>query len=215
MIADKPMGMLHVFHADGGVMAQSAALYGKDIGDVMKALSSLAGGKRITPAGTFTLEARVDREYTGGMNFVLAETRGGQGVIAIHVVWLGEAKEQRAQPLASPSPKDNRISYGCINTTKEAFLNNILPNVSELNGAGLRHARRGEQDRRDVPQRTETTTTTETVSSTALPGNVSATTSRENLPGREQKLRGAQRVASLFDRNKKRRKKGKPQDGGR
>lgn len=135
MIADKPNGMMHVFYADGTVLAQEPALFGKDTGDKL-GKSSLAGGPKITPAGKYTLTYVADNEYTGGHVFQLEETvdKGDNSMIAVHAAWLGDAKEQRAQRLESPSAADNRISYGCVNTSHDLFLNKLMPNSAKFNG---------------------------------------------------------------------------------
>jgi len=135
IVADKPNGMMHVFKADGSMLVQDSALYGKDIGDVESKVSSLQGGAKITPAGKFTLVASQDDSYAGGITLDLAETASeGNGVIAIHAAYLGDPKENRLGRLASPSAQDNRISYGCVNTTHDTFLKSILPNIDTLNG---------------------------------------------------------------------------------
>jgi hypothetical protein len=38
------------------------------------------------------------------------------------------------QRLASLDAKDKRVSYGCINTTHEAFLNKFKPNLDKFDG---------------------------------------------------------------------------------
>jgi hypothetical protein len=135
IIADKPNGMLHVFKADGSVLVQDTALYGKDIGDIESKLSSLKGGAKITPAGKFTLLAMPDAEYAGGVVLGLAETSStGNGLIAVHAAYLGNAKEKRAERLATPGAEGKRISYGCVNTSHDTFLKSILPNIDSLNG---------------------------------------------------------------------------------
>lgn len=133
IIADKPNGMLHVFLADGSMLVQDTALYGKDIGDVEGKVSSLAGGAKITPAGKFTLVAMPSPEYPGGKTLVLAET-AGDGIIAVHAAYLGDPKEKRLARLAMPGAEGKRISYGCINTKHDTFLKSILPNIDTLNG---------------------------------------------------------------------------------
>lgn len=138
IIADKPAGMLHVFHPDGSVLVQDAALYGKDAGDTM-GKSALEGGGKITPAGSYTLRAEADAEYVGGQRLTLVETltstqSGSGSVIAVHGAWFGDAKENRAGRLASATGADNKISYGCVNTSHETFLKAILPNITSLNG---------------------------------------------------------------------------------
>lgn len=133
IIADKPNGMLHVFNVDGSVLAQEPALYGKEKADVLGKVSSLEGGAKVTPAGTFTMQYETDTEYAGGHRFSLAETSMDGGVIAIHAAWFGDAKEKRAERLKSATAEDNRISYGCINTTHDLFLNKLMPRADEFN----------------------------------------------------------------------------------
>jgi len=136
-IVDKPNGTSHYFKADGSLIVQGATLTGKDIGDLERG-NSLTGGAKITPAGKFTLAYTRDSSYAGGYRFDLAETfRPGEGVIAIHAVYVGDPKENRLGRLLSPTGTDNRISYGCINTTNEMFVNKLMPNSSELDGGML------------------------------------------------------------------------------
>ena len=136
IIADKVSGMLHVFNADGTLMAQDAALYGKDQGDTITGKSSLLGGAKVTPAGTFTLRASEDEEYAGGKILQLVESKAKDAnvYIAVHAAWFGDAKEGRAARLKSDKAGARRISYGCINSTHEMFLGKILPNLESLNG---------------------------------------------------------------------------------
>ena len=135
IVADKPNGMIHIFNADGSLLTQDSALYGKDIGDVESKVSSLEGGKKITPAGSYTLRAREDSEYAGGKLLQLVETKDmNNAYIAVHAAYLGNASEKRLQRLAAPGAEGKRVSYGCVNTTHDTFLKSILPNIDNLNG---------------------------------------------------------------------------------
>lgn len=137
IIADKPNGMIHVFDKDGNVIAQDTALYGRDVGDVLGSVSSLEGGKKVTPAGKYALEAVKLRDggtYAGGYTLDLVGTNDGTGSIAIHAAYLGNVNEKRLERLASPDVKDNRVSYGCINTSHKTFLDKIIPNINKLDG---------------------------------------------------------------------------------
>lgn len=128
MVADKPNGMLHIFEEDGSHALSDPALYGKDTGDVLTAVSSLEGGAKITPAGKFTLEK------AGKESLVLVETQDYSGYIAIHAADTSNKAENRLGRLASKTTEDNRISYGCINTNHNTFRENIAPNIDKLNG---------------------------------------------------------------------------------
>jgi predicted amino acid-binding ACT domain protein len=133
MIADKRNGKLHMFFASGQHLASDTALYGKDIGDTLEG-NSLKGGKKITPTGKYTLKPVEDADYEGGWRLDLVETFDDGTVIAVHPAYLGDVNERRLERLASPDVKDKRISYGCINTSHELFLNKIKPQLGEFNG---------------------------------------------------------------------------------
>jgi hypothetical protein len=135
IIADKQAGMIHAFNADGSLLVQDNALFGKDIGDKV-AKSSFKGGPKITPAGKFTLEAYADASYEGGYVLGMRETfdTTEKSWVAIHAAYLGNTNEKRLERLASPDAKDKRVSYGCINTTHEAFLSKFKPNISKFDG---------------------------------------------------------------------------------
>jgi len=133
MVADKPNGMLHIFKEDGSHALSDPTLYGKDTGDVMEAVSSLKGGAKITPAGKFTLKARPST-YAGGQELILVESKDYTGYIAIHAADTSDASENRLGRLDTPTAADNRVSYGCINTKHDTFINEIAPNIANLDG---------------------------------------------------------------------------------
>ena len=133
MVADKPNGMLHIFKEDGSHALSDPTLYGKDTGDVMETVSSLKGGAKITPAGKFTLKARAST-YAGGQELILVESKDYTGYIAIHAADTSDASENRLGRLDTPTAADNRVSYGCINTKHDTFINEIAPNIANLDG---------------------------------------------------------------------------------
>lgn len=133
MVADKPNGMLHIFKEDGSHALSDPTLYGKDTGDVMEAVSSLKGGAKVTPAGKFTLKARAST-YAGGQELILVESKDYTGYIAIHAADTSDASENRLGRLDTPTAADNRVSYGCINTKHDTFINEIAPNIANLDG---------------------------------------------------------------------------------
>lgn len=128
IVADKPMGAIHFFNADGSLLVQDTALYGAGIGD------KIGQTPKVTPAGTYTLQAVNDPEYTGGTILHLTETNDGAAVIAVHPVWLGEPSQKRTERLNSLGISDKRVSYGCINTKEATFLESVLPNIGAFNG---------------------------------------------------------------------------------
>jgi len=133
MVADKPNGMMHIFKEDGSHALSDPTLYGKDKGDVMEAVSSLKGGAKITPAGKFTLQSKPS-EYAGKQMLVLVESKDSTGYIAIHAADTSDVSENRLGRLDTPTAEDNRVSYGCINTKHDTFVDKIVPNIGSLDG---------------------------------------------------------------------------------
>ena len=127
VIIDKVNGKVFVFHADGRLRGAASALLGLAIGDDSvpgigeRKLSSILPEERTTPAGRFV--ANLDRNIKGKeILWVDYDT-----AISLHPVVTGNAKERRAERLATPSPQDNRISYGCINVPPAFFDRVIWP----------------------------------------------------------------------------------------
>ena len=52
----------------------------------------------------------------------------------MHPVITGNLKDQRAQRLATPTPLDNRISYGCINVPAAFFAQVVNPVFTGTDG---------------------------------------------------------------------------------
>ena len=142
-IADKPNGKIHLFDDAGKHIASSDALYGKTEGDVLTAESrakkadELADVDKVTPAGTYTITVSQNPDYEGGYVLRLNDKNGDLGGVAIHSVYLGDAKENRPAKLLSKDLKDKKISYGCINTSQDFFVNKILPKIGSFENAGV------------------------------------------------------------------------------
>ena len=123
VIVDKKEAKVFVFHADGLLRGAAPALLGLAVGDDSvpgigdRKLSTIRPDERTTPAGRFV--AALDRNLHGGEILWVDY----EAAISLHPVITTNIKEQRAQRLASPSPLDNRISYGCINVPTEFFKN--------------------------------------------------------------------------------------------
>ncbi|MEJ7806443.1 MAG: hypothetical protein WKG03_11060, partial [Telluria sp.] len=54
--------------------------------------------------------------------------------ISMHRVVTSNPAERRAQRLASPSPLDNRISYGCINVPVKFYESVLSPSFKQSSG---------------------------------------------------------------------------------
>ncbi|MEC5212945.1 hypothetical protein RCH06_001487 [Polaromonas sp. CG_9.5] len=124
-IVDKAQAKVFVFDAQGQLRGATPALLGLAIGDDsvpgigQRKLSSIRPEERTTPAGRFV--ASLDLNLKGEeILWVDYET-----AISMHRVITSNAKERRAQRLASASLLDKRISYGCINVPVN-FYNKVL-----------------------------------------------------------------------------------------
>ena len=125
VIADKKRGWVYVFNADGSLEGRNPAIFGKDTGDTREK------GTRVTPSGRF--EATVDPDagplYGTTVDFLETE----ESVLAIHRVYLPEAKERR-RALESKGGADNRMSHGCINVEDTFYDDTLQPLFSESGG---------------------------------------------------------------------------------
>ena len=134
VIIDKKEAKVFVFYADGRLRGAAPALLGSAVGDDSvpgigdRKLSSIRPEERTTPAGRFV--AALDLNLHGkAMLWVDYDA-----AISMHPVITSNVEEQRAQRLATPTPDDNRISYGCINVPPEFFKKVVGPAFKRTNG---------------------------------------------------------------------------------
>ena len=121
LIVDKKKAMVYAFHADGLLRGMAPVLLGSAVGDDSvpgigrRKLSAIGPAERTTPAGRFV--AALDRNLQG-VEILWVDY---EAAISLHRVVTGVPKERRAQRLTSPTPLDNRISFGCINVPGKFF----------------------------------------------------------------------------------------------
>jgi hypothetical protein len=133
-ILDKKNAKVFVFHPDGRLRGAAPALLGLGRGDVAlpgigaRELSKIAPNDRVTQAGRFVADLGVDHH---GDDVLWLDYEGG---LAMHRVITSNAKERRAQRLATPTPLDNRISYGCINLPVKFYENVLAPAFTGTTG---------------------------------------------------------------------------------
>lgn len=134
VIVDKREAQVFVFDAQGLLRGESSALLGLAIGDHSvpgigtKKLSAIRPEERTTPAGRFV--ANLDKSLKGEeILWVDYDT-----AISMHRVVTSNAKERRAQRLASSSPSERRISYGCINIPVKFYENVLSPAFTGTDG---------------------------------------------------------------------------------
>jgi hypothetical protein len=133
-IVDKVEAKVFVFDAAGQLRGAAPALLGLARGDDSapgigdRELANIRPEERTTPAGRFV--AALDRNLKGeDILWVDYET-----AISLHRVITGNAKDRRRQRLASPTPLDNRITFGCINVPATFFDKVVSPAFAGTNG---------------------------------------------------------------------------------
>ena len=115
VIVDKVDAKVFVFDADGRLRGAAPALVGLAQGDDSipgigdRKLSDIRPEERTTPAGRF-VTSRGCNTHGKDVLWVDYDT-----AVSLHRVITTNPTEHRLQRLASPTPLDHRISYGCIN----------------------------------------------------------------------------------------------------
>ena len=127
LVIDKAAAAVLVFDAEGTLLGASPVLIGVAQGDDSspgigsKDLSKIGPAERTTPAGRFV--ARYGRA-AGGETVLWVDWSTS---VALHAVVTGNRRERRLERLLSPSPADNRITYGCINVPTDFYREKIRP----------------------------------------------------------------------------------------
>ena len=134
VIIDKVNARVFVLDAGGHLKGTAPALLGMVAGDRSVAgigdqkVSAIRPENRTTPAGRFV--ASVGRDLHG-QDIVWIDY---PTALAMHRVVKGTPSERRAQRLASATPEDNRISYGCINVPVLFYEKVVGPAFARSNG---------------------------------------------------------------------------------
>ena len=127
-IIDKVQAQLVVFQPDGQVQGSSPILLGSARGDGsvpgigQRKMEDIRPAERTTPAGRFAIEP--GRNAQGEDIFWIDY----EAAVSMHRVRATNPKERRLERLATATPADNRISYGCINVPV-AFFNTVVKPV--------------------------------------------------------------------------------------
>jgi len=127
MVLDKHEARLYVFQPDGVLVEDTAVLLGSAHGDDTfpgignVPIKDVKPFQRTTAAGRFQTQPGLDADHT---DVVWLDY---DAALAMHRVINKVKSERRPQRLASPTPDDNRISYGCINIPVGFFDRRISP----------------------------------------------------------------------------------------
>lgn len=133
IIIDKIQAKVFVFDRNGQLLSAAPALLGSAHGDDTvpgigsKKLSAIHPDERTTPAGRFVANLGNDLEK----KVLWVDYKDA---LSLHPVIRGNPRDHRFQRLATPSPLDNRISYGCINVPISFFSQIVLKAFTGTSG---------------------------------------------------------------------------------
>lgn len=134
VIIDKVAAKIFVFGADGQLQGAAPALLGYARGDNStpgvgdRELSDIPPSERTTPAGRFVASfgSAAGKRRVLWVDYTTA--------ISLHPVVTAHPKERRPQRLKSRTPRDNRITYGCINVSAAFYEKVVRQTFTGANG---------------------------------------------------------------------------------
>jgi hypothetical protein len=134
VIVDKADAKVFVFYADGRLRGAAPCLLGLAKGDESvpgignRDMKSIRPEERTTPAGRYV--SSLGRNFYG-KDILWVDYEGS---VSLHRVVTNKPAERRLERLATPTPLDNRISYGCINVPVKFFDNVVKPSFAGTKG---------------------------------------------------------------------------------
>ena len=134
IVIDKETAEVLVFDAEGLLLGDTPALLGIAPGDDAtpgvgdRPLSEIGPAEKTTPAGRFL--SRIGPAL-GGQTVLWVDFENS---VALHAVVTNNKAERRLQRLASPTPRDNRITFGCINVPASFFQDLVQPLFADKGG---------------------------------------------------------------------------------
>jgi hypothetical protein len=126
VIVDKIAARVFVFDRQGVSAGAAPALLGIGTGDDSapgigdRRLAAIPPIERTTPAGRF--QASLGEDFEQDILWVDYAT-----ALSLHRVIVGKPSDRRLSRLASPTPRDNRISFGCINVPAHFYDEIVAP----------------------------------------------------------------------------------------
>ena len=134
LVVDKRHATVTAFDPAGRRLGSAPALLGLARGDESvpgigeRRIADIQPHERTTPAGRFVAELGVN---SGGEDILWVDY---DAAVSMHRVRPVKASDHRLERLASPTPDDNRISYGCINVPAAFYDGIVKPLFSARNG---------------------------------------------------------------------------------
>lgn len=134
VIVDKQHVRVFVFNPGGTLQGAAPALMGSAVGDDSvsgigdREMSAIQPHERTTPAGRFVSSPGINSH---GEDIVWVDYGAA---VSMHRVRAKEPKERRLERLASETPDDNRISFGCINLPVAFYEGTVKPLLGQAHG---------------------------------------------------------------------------------
>ncbi|MDP1028455.1 hypothetical protein Q5H91_14630 [Sphingomonas sp. KR1UV-12] len=126
-VIDKQTASLLLFDADSTLLGTTPVLLGMGVGDDSspgvgaKKLSDIGPAERTTPAGRFV--AKFGRAF-GNQRVIWVDYANS---VALHAVITTNKSEHRVERLLTPTPDDNRVTFGCINVGTRFYTGTLRP----------------------------------------------------------------------------------------
>lgn len=133
-VIDKVAATLSVYEPSGKLLATSPVLLGLAKGDESvpgigtRPIADIAPHERTTPAGRFDSEPG---KTLTGQKVVWIDY---DAAVSIHRMRPSSPLERRPERLATATPTDNRITYGCVNVPAAFYDRWVLPTLGQKPG---------------------------------------------------------------------------------
>lgn len=134
IVIDKVAAEVLVFDAQGLLLGDTPALLGIAHGDDAtpgvgdRPLSEIGPAEKTTPAGRFLAKVGPAK---GDQTVLWVDFEDS---VALHAVVTSNPREKRLERLQSPTPQDNRITFGCINVPASFFTDMVRPLFADKGG---------------------------------------------------------------------------------
>ena len=133
-VIDKAAATLSVYAPTGKLLATTPVLLGLAKGDEnvpgigTRPIADIAPHERTTPAGRFDSEPGMTLT---GQTVVWIDY---EAAVSIHRLRPSSPTEKRPDRLASKTPLDNRITYGCVNVPPDFYDRWVMPTLGQKRG---------------------------------------------------------------------------------